>query len=61
MKNNKTTGIIMLLAGVIILALSLLADSIGVGGAPGFGIRQIIGTAVGAVTALAGLVKILKK
>ena len=61
MKGNKTLGIILFLAGVIILALSLLADSIGVGGAAGFGIRQIIGTAAGVVAAIVGLVISLKK
>jgi cell shape-determining protein MreC len=61
MKRNKTLGIFLFLAGVIILALSLLADSIGVGGAAGFGFRQIIGTAAGAVAAIVGLVIIRKK
>jgi hypothetical protein len=61
MKGNKTFGIIVLVVGVIILALSLLADSIGVGGAAGFGIKQIIGTAAGAVAAIVGLVISLKK
>jgi len=61
MKSNKTLGIILFLAGVIVLALSLLADSIGVGEAGGFGIRQIIGTAAGAVAAIVGLVIIRKK
>jgi len=61
MKVNKTFGIIVLVVGVIILALSLLADSIGVGGAPGFGFKQIIGTAAGAVTAIVGLVISFKK
>jgi hypothetical protein len=61
MKGNKTLGIILFLAGVIILALSLLADSIGVGSSVGFGIKQIIGTAAGAVAAIVGLVLIRKK
>lgn len=61
MKVNKTFGIIVLVVGVIILALSLLADSIGVGEAAGFGFKQIIGTAVGAVAAIVGLVISFKK
>ena len=55
---KKILGIILLVGGILGLAVFLLADVIGYGG-PGFGIRQIIGTAVGAVAAIVGLVLLL--
>lgn len=56
MGSRRTIGIIVLVVGIAILALSLLADSIGIGGSPGFGYLQIAGVVVGAVVAAAGLV-----
>jgi len=61
MKGNKAVGIISLVVGVVILALSLAADIIGLGGAPGFGYKQILGTLVGAIVTIAGLVLTSKK
>jgi hypothetical protein len=52
--NNKQLGIALLVIGVIILLLSLLANSIGIGGAPGFGYKQIAGTVVGVIIAIVG-------
>jgi len=59
--NKKTLGTIAVLVGVLLLLVSALADHIGWGGAPGFGIRQMIGTAAGVIVALAGLVVMRKK
>lgn len=61
MERKKTIGIILLIGGVIILILSLFADPIGIGGAPGFGFKQITGTIAGAVIAAAGLFVSQKK
>lgn len=61
MKGNKTVGILLILVGVVILVLSLVADIIGLGGAPGFGYKQILGTIVGAIVTIAGLVLTTKK
>jgi hypothetical protein len=61
MKNKKLTGILMIVIGVILLALSLLADVIGLGGASGFGWKQILGSVVGAAAVVAGLILALKK
>jgi hypothetical protein len=61
MKNNKVIGILMIVLGVALLAVSLLADSLGLGGATGFGWKQILGSVVGAVATIAGLVIVLKK
>jgi hypothetical protein len=59
--NNKQLGIALLVIGVIILLLSLLANSIGIGGAPGFGYKQIAGTVVGAIIAIVGYVLFSRK
>jgi hypothetical protein len=55
--NKKTIGTVLLIAGVILLLASLTADMIGIGeAASAFGYKQIIGTVVGAVAAVAGFV-----
>jgi hypothetical protein len=59
--NNKQLGIALLVIGVIILLLSLLANSIGIGRAPGFGYKQIAGTVVGAIIAIVGYVLFSRK
>jgi HD-like signal output (HDOD) protein len=61
MGGKKTAGIVLLVVGIVVLLLSLLADVIGIGGSPAFGSRQIVGTIVGAVVTLVGLVLTLKK
>jgi hypothetical protein len=61
MGGKKTVGIVLLVVGVVILLLSLVADPIGIGGSPGFGRDQIIGTIGGAIVAVVGLVLTLKK
>jgi hypothetical protein len=59
--NTKVLGMIAVLVGVVLLLVSVLADYIGLGGAPGFGTRQIIGALAGAIVALAGFVVMRKK
>jgi hypothetical protein len=61
MGGKKTTGIVLLVVGIIVLLLSLVADPIGIGGSPGFGYYQIGGTIVGAIVTVVGLVLTLKK
>ena len=61
MGSKKTIAIVLLVLGIAILAVSLLADVIGLGGSPRFGYRQIVGVIVGAVAAIAGLVLARKK
>ena len=53
--NRKTTGVVVLVAGVLLFLVAAAADSIGVGGAPGFGWKQITGAVVGVIAAAAGL------
>ena len=52
--DKKSWGMVLLGAGVVILLLSLAADMIGIGGAPGFGVKQIIGTIAGVIVIAVG-------
>ncbi|RPH99696.1 MAG: hypothetical protein EHM72_10825 [Calditrichaeota bacterium] len=61
MKNLKTIGTILLAAGLLVLAVSLLADVFGIGSSDRFGARQIIGAVIGALVALVGLLLAGKK
>ena len=61
MKNKITIGILMIVIGIALLIVSLLADTLGLGGAAGFGWKQILGSVVGAVAVVAGLIVIFKK
>ena len=60
MQSNKTSSIILLLVGVGLVGASLLADVIGIGDNPGFGLQQTAGTAAGVVIAAVGLYLTLK-
>ncbi len=52
---NKTSAIVILLFGIVLLAASFLADVVGLGNAPGFGGRQILTAFAGAILTTAGL------
>jgi hypothetical protein len=58
--NNRTIGFIMIALGVILAAISVLADVIGIGSG-GFGLKQVLGTAVGVVLAIIGVWFVLSK
>jgi len=55
MKRNKTTGMVLCAAGIVVVLISVAADCIGMGAFPGFGYKQIIGTLVGIVMIVVGL------
>jgi hypothetical protein len=61
MGGRKTVGVVLLVAGIVVLLLSLLADALRVGTWAGFGYYQIGGIIVGAIVAVVGLVLTLKK
>ena len=62
MFDSKTASIVLLIIGIGLLAVSVSADVIGIGGQPGFGDRQMLGTFTGAVIILvAGLFLTLPK
>ena len=59
---KKTAGIVLLVVGIVIVVVSLAADSLGLGGSNAvFGPQQIAGTIVGAIVAIVGLVLRLRK
>ena len=53
MKDVKTMGRILLIAGALLLVVSILADVVGLGRSPSFGLIQIVGSVAG--LALAGV------
>jgi len=55
--DRKVMALVVLIVGIVVLAVSLLADPIGLGEAgSSFGPRQIIGTVVGAFAIVVGLI-----
>jgi hypothetical protein len=62
MAGKKTVSIVLIVAGIVILVLSLAADLVGLGGSNVvFGPQQIIGAVVGAIVTVVGLVLRLRK
>jgi hypothetical protein len=61
MGNNKTTGIALIVVGVVLVIGSLAADAIGIGGFSGFGYKQIIGIVAGVIVAIGGYVLYSRK
>ena len=45
--SKRTIGFIVILAGLILVILSITADMIGIGAKPGFGWNQTLGLIVG--------------
>ncbi len=60
MFGNKTAPILVLVIGIGLLAVSLLADVIGIGDDPGFGNQQTMGTIAGVAIMVIGLVLTLR-
>lgn len=59
--SGKSTAIVLIVVGVLVALLFALADVIGVGRDPGtFGIRQIVGTIIGVVIFVVGIVFLLR-
>ncbi len=52
--SRKTIGIILIVVGVVVLIVSGFADALGIGGVPGFGWKQIVGSLVGLVIGVVG-------
>jgi len=59
--NKKTSGIILLVAGIVVLVVSLAADLIGLGSYAGFGYGQISGAVVGVIAAIVGYILAYRK
>jgi uncharacterized membrane protein YccC len=60
--STKTIGIALIAIGLLVLAVSLLADYIGLGSGPaGIGWKQLIGVGFGLVVAVVGVVLALRQ
>lgn len=57
----RQRGTVMLVVGVLLVLLSAAADPLGLGGAPGFGWKQMMGVALGAVLAIVGVVSLRRR
>jgi hypothetical protein len=55
MAGKKTAGVVLLVVGIVIVALSLAADTLGVGNPSAFGPLQIAAVVVGGIVAIIGL------
>lgn len=54
--NNKTIGIIVIIIGILMAAVSLLADVLGLGGDPNaVGWKQLLGAGVGILVVIVGI------
>jgi hypothetical protein len=59
---RRTLGVVVVVLGLAVLALSLLADRIGLGGMPTvFGWKQILGAGVGLVLVVVGGVMLARR
>ncbi len=60
--SNKSSGIVLIVVGVIVLLVFLLADVLGLGSDPTtIGWIQLLGAAIGLVLAIVGIVLATKK
>ena len=58
----KTIGVVLIIIGLVVVAVSLLADMLGIGNwTAAIGPRQLAGAAAGLVVAVVGLVLALWK
>jgi hypothetical protein len=46
---------LIIVLGVVVLVISLAADSLGIGGAPGIGWKQLTGVTVGLIVMIYGV------
>ena len=56
--SDKTVGVVLLVAGVLLFLVSAAADPLGIGGYPGIGMKQLAGIVVGVVIAALGMVRL---
>ncbi len=56
--SGKGIGTIALVLGVLLFLVSAAADSVGIGGHPGMGWKQVLGLAGGVALAAFGMVKL---
>ena len=59
--SRKTTGILVIVIGVLMMAVTLAADVLGLGSRAGIGIKQLGSAAGGLVIALIGVWLLVRK
>ncbi len=53
--SQKSIGFVLIGVGVLVLVVSGFADALGIGGVPGFGWKQILGSVAGLLVAGIGV------
>ncbi len=53
---KKKLGSLLTGIGIVVLLISVFADPLGIGGNPGFGYKQVIGTILGIVIGITGVI-----
>ena len=53
--SKRTMAYLVIALGAVVLIISLAADSLGIGGAPGIGWKQLAGAAVGLIVMVCGV------
>jgi hypothetical protein len=60
--SKRNWGIILIVAGIVVILIALLADVIGLGAQPDIiGWRQILGAVIGAAIGIGGVVLLVRK
>ncbi len=57
----NSRSVVLLAVGLLLVVISLFADTVGIGAHPGLGWKQLAGAAVGAVLAIVGGVGLRSK
>ncbi len=55
---RNSSGVLLLVVGVLLFLVSLTADGLGIGSSPGIGRWQLLGAAVGVVAAATGMLRL---
>ncbi len=56
--SKKTVAVALLVVGVLLFLVAAAADSLGIGGYPGIGMKQVAGIVIGVVLAAIGMVRL---
>ncbi len=59
--SSKTLGYVLVAVGIVLLIIGAFADSLGFGGVPGFGWKQILAALAGVIAIIAGVLLALRK
>jgi hypothetical protein len=61
MNEKKIVATVLQAIGAVLILGSLMADAIGIGGAAGFGTKQVLGATTGVILALVGFIVYSRK